>query len=385
MKFSANHSELLPLAKMIAAVADKRSALPMLRCVHMEADSSQNTVVFTATDLDMTLQLRHKCAVADSGACLLPADSWLSILGLCNKDLQVLTVTADDGGISVQNGKTLYEFAAMSPKDYPRPQFGRPESLTELGKLLPIAAQAARCAALPDSGNPVLSCVHLRLADGKFRAESSDGYRAAWVEQEIASSNSFDLLMRAEPLKTLVSILGKNTPCKVGKAGKFLLALSPSMIFAAHLIEGKYPDLGLITARLNPEYRAKLPVDVFALAVRSAVVKGDKKALLRLKFGDQKLCLQSDNGYTDGALARSQVEVPAEVETLTLGMGFLYPCRHIQDCLRVLGKGELALEIDLAGYLRLRAGQIDQLILPCREPSQRAKQTVKKAAKKSAA
>lgn len=385
MKFCANHSELLPLAKMLAAAVDKRSALPILRCIRFEADSAQNTVVFTATNLEMTLQLRHKCVVAESGACLLPAGSWLSILSLCSKDLQVLTVLANDSEITVQNGRTLYEFAAMSPKDYPRLQFEKPESLTELGKLLPLAAQTTKCAALPDHSNPVLHCVHLRLADGKFRSECTDGYRAAWVEQELAGTNSFDLLPGAEALKTLVSILGKNTPCKIGKAGKFLLALGPGMIFAARLAEGKYPDLGRITARLTPEYRAKLPADGFLLAVRSAMVKGDKKTLLRLKFDDHKLCLQSDNGCTDNALAKSQIEAPAEVETLTPEKGFLYSCRHIQDSLRNLGKGELALEIDRLGYLHLRAGQIEQLILPCREPSRQAKQTVKKAAKKSAA
>lgn len=385
MKFCANHSELLPLAKMLAAAVNKRSVLPALRCIRLEADSAQDTVVFTATNLEMTLQLRHKCAVAESGDCLLPADSWLSILSLCSKDLQVLTVSADGSGITVQNGRTLYNFAAMPPENYPRPQFEQPESLTELGNLLPLAAQTTKCAALPDNSNPVLHCVHLRLADGKFRAECTDGYRAAWVEQEIASTNSFDLLPGAETLKTLVSIWGRNTPCKIGKAGKFLLALGPGMIFAARLTEGKYPDLGRITTRLSPEYRAKLPADGFLLAVRSAMVKGNKKILLRLKFGDHKLCLQSDNGCTDNALAKSQVEVPAEVETLTPEKGFLYSCHHIQDSLRNLGKGELTLEIDWLGYLHLRAGQIEQMILPCREPSRQAKQIVKKAAKKSAA
>lgn len=385
MKFSANHSELLPLAKMLAAVVNKHSTLPMLTCVHMAADSSQNTVVFTATNLETTLQLRHKCIVAESGTCLLPADSWPAILGHCDKDFQVLTVTADDSGIAVQNGKTLYQFAAMSTKDFPLPKFEQPESLTDLGKLLPLAAQTARYAALPDSGKAGLSCAHLRLADGKLRVESSDGYRAAWSEQEIASSNAFDLLVSVDSLKTLASIMGKNATCKIGKAGKFLLALGPSLIFATRLSEQSYPDLQRITGRLTPEYRAKLPADIFALAVRSALVKTDKQTLLRLKFDDRKLCLQSDNGYANSALAKSQIEVPAEVETLTPVQGFLYSCRNMQDCLRMLGKGELALEIDRMGYLRLSTGQIEQLILPHREPSRQANQTVKKTAKKSAA
>ena len=71
MRFLANRSELLPIARRCSQTIGTYFVSKEHACVLMEADAASNTVMFTARSRTCTLQVRHACRVEESGRALL--------------------------------------------------------------------------------------------------------------------------------------------------------------------------------------------------------------------------------------------------------------------------------------------------------------------------
>lgn len=380
MKFLGNHAEMLPLAKMLAAVASPHARDFRHSCVLMEAQ--KNTVVFTAQNTDVCLQLQCPASVQEAGACLLPAGSWCAILGHCSPEIQTVSVAANRNIVQVSNGHTQYEFAALDEEGYPRPTLtGKPESLTELGKQIPLVADTTFCAApRSDPKRLAMQCVHLTLSGTEFRAECTDGNRAAWQAHAVEGVGAFDVLIPADSFDRLAAIIGQKDSCKLGKCGEYLLALRPNMVFAARCTDLSFPNFGAAVQQFSASHRAVMPADLFLLAVRSAMTSAGADVLMRLILRTQELCVMCSGGQTDTASAESCITVPAEVETPTPANGFLYKPQHVLAAARTLGKGELTVAFERTGTLHLHTERADHLLFPCRERARTGTKTKKKKA-----
>ena len=80
MKFIANRSELLPIAKRCCLVIGRQFTTKETVCVLMEADEKQNLVQFTARGNECTVQARLHCRVEQDGKALLIGSVFQSML-----------------------------------------------------------------------------------------------------------------------------------------------------------------------------------------------------------------------------------------------------------------------------------------------------------------
>ena len=92
MKFIANRSELLPIAKRCCLVIGRQFTTKETVCVLMEANEKQNLVQFTARGNECTVQARLHCRVEQDGNALLIGSVFKSMFALFGVDVpQVAT------------------------------------------------------------------------------------------------------------------------------------------------------------------------------------------------------------------------------------------------------------------------------------------------------
>lgn len=80
MRFLANRSELLPIARRCSQTIGRFFESRERTCVLMEADAQTNTVMFTARGRSCTLQVRQPCRVERGGKAMLFASVFQRIL-----------------------------------------------------------------------------------------------------------------------------------------------------------------------------------------------------------------------------------------------------------------------------------------------------------------
>ena len=171
MKFIANRSELLPIAKRCCLVIGRQFTTKETVCVLMEANEKQNLVQFTARGNECTVQARLHCRVEQDGNALLIGSVFQSMLELFGDE--ATTVETDKSTISVRNAKAGYRFALMDTAKYPVPEPCTPGLLTEAGNFCEIGAKVLFSAAKSHGCNSrALNCVHVMVHDGRWSASS---------------------------------------------------------------------------------------------------------------------------------------------------------------------------------------------------------------------
>ena len=94
-----------------APITEKKSTLPILS--HVLINTLESSVVFTATDLEVGLQISYDCTVKDVGSITLPSKKALEIVRELADGMVTLELL-NTGRISIQSGKSQFELSGAS-------------------------------------------------------------------------------------------------------------------------------------------------------------------------------------------------------------------------------------------------------------------------------
>ena len=78
MKFSVNQQDLQKSLSYCQGVIEKRSTLPILSNILIEAKN--NSLVLSATDMDISINETLNCEVSESGSAAVPAHTLYDII-----------------------------------------------------------------------------------------------------------------------------------------------------------------------------------------------------------------------------------------------------------------------------------------------------------------
>lgn len=130
MKFTIKRVPFLRALESARRVADHKSVMPMLACVHLRAFSKLKFpgVVVTATDLNVTTQTTLLCESSTCGEIVLPAKTLRdAVFAITSDEVSVevsdrLRVDVTASGVSKKNRKTKirYTVGGMSAMDFPK-------------------------------------------------------------------------------------------------------------------------------------------------------------------------------------------------------------------------------------------------------------------------
>ena len=116
MRFHIHRDVLLDGLLKTVPVAEKKSTLPILSHLLINADESGLTV--TATDLEVGIQAQYQCEVGEAGSSTVPSRKFLEIV----RELPPVPVTIElleTGRVRVLAGDSSFELAGIDPGDYP--------------------------------------------------------------------------------------------------------------------------------------------------------------------------------------------------------------------------------------------------------------------------
>ncbi|MBN1374497.1 DNA polymerase III subunit beta [Candidatus Dojkabacteria bacterium] len=254
MKFSIKTTDIAKYMANIGRLVDPKPSIPVLGNILINA--SKDGVMFTASNLELSMQVTLKADVSDTGVTTVPARTFSEfILSIPEDEIEVST---DGKLLHVKTKKTQAQFNTVEPEDFP--EVPKPNgdaefviSTKELAKALLYVTFAAG----NDGTSPVFRGVCFDKAEKGLSLVASDGYRLSqYFVKGVDKIDSLPWIVPVKPLREIEKLIAGAEDDKdlikfylVGDKKQLLISYD-GITIVSRLIEGEYPD-----------YKSVIPAD----------------------------------------------------------------------------------------------------------------------------
>lgn len=319
MKFAVERGDFLKALTHGGSVVEKRTTVPILSHVLIQADAGQ--LHLTTTDMDLTLVESIAAVIEVPGAITVSAHMLLEIVRKLPDGVQIeATLNPGNDQLTLKTGKSRFNIATLPAGQFPKlTQNDLPFSFKLTAEKLRYLIDRARFAMSTEETRYFLNGIyfHAHEINGQkvFRSVATDAHRLACIEVAVPEG--------AEAIPGI--IVGRKTITEIrklvndeGADAEIVISLSPQRIefklpqatLSSRLVDGTYPDYEQAIPRNNDK-----PVIVdakdFANAVdRVATVTTDKLPVIKISVAKNKLTLEAASSELGDATEEMEVDFP---------------------------------------------------------------------------
>jgi DNA polymerase III subunit beta len=335
MDISVHVDELSACLTIVGRAAAKKTTLPILSCVLLEADD--RGLRAGATNLEFCVQ--HTISAADDGPCgvavkehgaiAVPASILANLIrSLPNQEVR-LTAPGDTHSLRVKCGRHSSKIIGMPPDDMP---VFLPETLVPVASIygmhLRQSIERTAFSASRGLGTPNLDGVYMELTETCAMA-ATDGYRLA-----ASTSRANNMREEAGPASFIIPARNMAQISKVFGGEDLLGAVfvtaddshiafsAGNTVIVSQLLVGKYPDYKPLIPK---EYSTTitLETDVFSRAIKTVSVIAVTGGRIQLTTGEGSLKIETEGHDTGSAVSEVPASVTGEGISVSMNANFL--------------------------------------------------------------
>jgi DNA polymerase III subunit beta len=374
MELKIATSELSKALGRSQGIVEKKSTMPILSHVLLEAKKDQ--LIVSATDLDLAVSSEHSegCEVLKEGALAVSARHLYDIVRAMPEQ-QVTLKKAHNNYLELRSGPSEFRIVGLPAEDFPAlPRFEKVPFGDIDAKALLDMIERTFFAVSTDETRYNLNGVYFEPSAELLRLVATDGHRLSLVERkaEAAFGLKRGVILPKKGLQELRKLLaeaaeaGVEGETKLGFVENSAIVRRPGVTLSMRLIEGLFPDYRQVIPK--PGDRAvKLGRDRFQETLRRvSLLSTDKAHAVKLKLSKGTLKVTSQNPD----LGEAKEEVPVDYAGEPLKIGF--NARYILDVLAVVQSKDVSFELadDLSPGVLRGADEADQgftaVVMPMR-------------------
>jgi DNA polymerase-3 subunit beta len=329
MKISVERAALLKAMSRAQGVVERRTTIPILSNVLLEA--SDDALRIRATDLDVEVVETIPAMVEQAGATTAPAHMLHDIVRKLPEGAQA-TLTDDPaaGRLEVRAGRSDFRLATLPKEDFP--VMASAEYAVRFEAPAPVLRRLfdkAKFAISTEETRYYLNGVYMHVAEGvegrALRCVATDGHRLARVDAPlpVGADEMPGVIVPRKTVGELAKLLGDDeTVIEVGVSETKVRFAANGVALVSKVIDGSFPDYTRVIPQGNPR-RLEVDADEFAHAVdRVATVSSERSRAVKLSLSEDRLVL-SVNAPDSGA-ATEELAVAYGDEALEIGFNAKY-------------------------------------------------------------
>lgn len=362
MDLTTPKKDLLAILARAATVAERKSTMPVLSCVHLAAESS--ALVVSATDLYLSIRAEVAAEVKAPGAVAVPCRDLLERVRMM-PDGPIHLSTKDDAIILKAVGSarqyTLRGIPAADFPPLPTPAEGAPELTIDAALLGSLIAKVEH-AISDDATRAHLNSALVEWTDGLVRMVSTDGHRLAKAESKVHGNATATMLLS----KKAVSEVGRL--CESGGTVTIVQSLANAhfrvggLLLSTRLVDAQFPPFNQVIPASGRGRVATVSRADFTDALKAvSLAASDRTGILSLAFAAKGLRVQAESATTGEGFD----EIPMEYEgtPLTIGVN----AKYLLDTMGVLVGENVTLDLggDLDPML-IQADDFVAVVMPAR-------------------
>ena len=301
MKFNVNQQDLQQALSYCQGVIEKRSTLPILSNVLLDASNSQLTI--TATDLDIIFVHQIKnIEVIEDGKTTTTSSIMYDIVRKFSSGKKINISLSDASKLQLESEKSIFNLNCISPSEFPLTDenFNDNEFSINSKNLLKLLNKC-KFSISNDETRHYLSGIYFHQTEVEEKnyltAAATDSHRMSISKIRLDQKISFDpIILPKKTIFQLVSLLdnydGEVKISNIKSKIKFELNNS---ILISKLIDGKFPNYIQVIPK-NNQKKLEIDLKLFLGSVdRVASVSLDKKDGVKFSLTKDALNLSVNN------------------------------------------------------------------------------------------
>lgn len=252
MKFTAKKDELMEAVKSAASFVSKRTTMPILSNVLVEARGEQ--IYLSGTDLEAAITLIEDAKVDVEGKITVPARTLLDIVANSTGEI---TVEMDEQTMSIRltdETDSDVVIKGVSADEYPRLTSPGPDALEISSFNLALLTDYTTFAASSDEVRPVLMCVNMRSDGNNLTFACADGFRLSAFTLPVPGPE-MDVNVSAVQMAKAAGILAGDLKISQNKGNVVIEGKNATV--SIHGTAGDYPDYNQIFPK---EYKTSVKI-----------------------------------------------------------------------------------------------------------------------------
>ena len=355
MEFTVSKADLVKELNLSQGVVEKKTTIPILSNVLVEADGDR--IYLTATDLELGIRCSCPAKVKKAGAGTIPARRLLDYVRLLpDSDIQVKL--QDNHWASIICGRSRTRIAGMSRDSFPElPKM--PETLAEI----PIAALASMISKTifgisTEESRFTLNGALLILKAKSLTMVATDGHRLSMVELPADMPGVAGAYKALLPRKAMGEILKFAADAESGAQVQFsgdenhLFFRLGERLLLSRKLTGNFPDFERVLPKDQP-HSVLLQRDELRSAIeRVAQFSDERSRAIRVQTANGEVKIHSSVSDT----GESEESIPTTYEGPSVEIGF--NAGYLLDFLRAISEPQVEFRFkDPHSAGELRPGQ----------------------------
>ena len=320
MKFSVNQKDLQNSLNYCQGVVEKRSTLPILSNVLLEAKNENLKI--TATDLDLIfIQNISNIEITKEGETTTSCSIMYDIVRKFNNEKKVNFNLVSENKINLESDKSSFNLNCLKASEFPitESDFNENKFLLNSKKLLKLLNKC-KFSISNDETRHYLSGIFLHLTDNEDKkfltAVATDSHRMAISKTLMSEEINFEpVILPKKTIFQLCSLLDDyDGDVKISNVKTKIKFEFNNIILISKLIDGKFPNYFQVIPKDNQK---KLEIDLkpFLTSVdRVASVSLDKKDGLRMNLINNNLNLSVNNSNSGDGKETLAVNFDHEID-----------------------------------------------------------------------
>jgi DNA polymerase-3 subunit beta len=353
MDFSIEKSQLLKELALTQGVVEKKTTIPILSNLLVEAE--EQVLRISATDLDLGVCCHCPAKVKSLGSGTIPAKRLLEIVrSLPEADVHFKAL--ENHWVQVTCERSSFKLVGMARDNFPMLPTVPPALATLPANVFAALIQKTVFAISNEESRYTLNGGLLLLKPGSATMVATDGHRLALIERDIevpGLKNELRLLIPKKAMGELVRLLSEGEgelPVSISKDESHLFFSLGQRVLICRMLTGQFPNYEAVLPRENNRV-LELDKETISAAVRRVALLADERSrAVRMHLEKGQLEISSSSG--EYGEAREVLDTSYQDEPMQIGFNYQY----LLDFFGVLGEaGKINLELkdeQSAGQLR---------------------------------
>ena len=301
MKFSANQQDIQRSLNYCQGVIEKRSTLPILSNVLLEA--SKNELTLTATDLDLVfIHKINNVSIQEEGKTTTSSSIMYDIIRKISSGKKINFSIQNEAKLNLESENSVFNLNCINPAEFPLTEENFTDNQFSINsKSLLKILNKCKFSISNDETRHYLSGIFLHLTQINDKtyltAAATDSHRMSVSKIKLLNKIEFEpIILPRKTIFQLISLLedfeGEVKISNIKSKIKFELS---SSVLISKLIDGKFPNYVQVIPKENQK-RLEVNLKNFLSSVdRVASVSLDKKDGVKFKLTKNKLDLSVNN------------------------------------------------------------------------------------------
>jgi len=343
MEFTVSKADLVRELSLSQGVVEKKTTIPILSNVLLEAAGDR--VTLTATDLELGIRCSCPARVKKEGAGTVPARKLLDYVRLL-PDADVNMKFLENHWASITCGRSRTRIAGMSRDSFPElPQMPEPIAQIPVKTLASMIARTQFAISLEESRFTLSGALLLLRPEG-LTMVATDGHRLAYVQASAEESGDVNQQFRALVPKKAMAELTKladgaeeNAKATFSGDDNHLFFQVGDRLLITRKLTGNFPDYERVLPK-DHSLSAKLHKDEIRSAIeRVAQFADERSRAIRVQFTPGEVRIFSQSVET----GESEESVPSEYQGPDMEIGF--NAQYLLDFLRAIPQDNVSFEL----------------------------------------